>query len=82
MQEWLFQVEDTTAYLSNAVQAIGLLSEQLDHSLRTARADDAMVRPDWALQYCSGFFVIARELDRCLQDLNAAIEDAYKDKKG
>lgn len=82
MQEWLFQVENTTAYLSNAVQTIGLLSEQLDHSLRMAKADHARVCPEWVLQYCSGLFVIERELDRCLRDLNAAIEDAYKNKKG
>lgn len=82
MHEWLFQTEAATAYLANAAQTLSLLSEQLDHALRLSEAAGERVSPRWALQYCSGFFVIARELERCRHDLDTAIEAAYKSNEG
>lgn len=82
MHEWLFQTESATAYLANATQTLSLLSEQLDHALRLSEAAGEQVSPRWALQYCSGLFVIARELERCRHDLDAAIDAAYKSNKG
>ncbi len=77
-----FEVDEMTGYLDNAVTALRIMVEGLDHDMLMAKKDNLRPFPEWVLDQCCGLFVVVRELDRITEDLKAAVTKEYRSGKG
>lgn len=77
-----FEVDGMTGYLDNAVTALRIMVEGLEHDMLLAKAENLRPFPEWVLDQCCGLFVIVRELDRITDELKAVVTKEYQSGKG
>lgn len=73
-----FEVDGATAYLDDAVTALRIMAEGLEHDMQMAKKENLRPFPEWVLDQCCGLFVIVHELDRIAEDLKAAVTKEYE----
>lgn len=77
--EIVSKVENSTAFLSCAINALWLAKTDLEHNLMLRKEHDGGM--GYCLQVCSAMMPAIRELDRINEELNAAIDAVYAQKK-
>ena len=77
-----FEVDGATAYLDDAAKTLRIMTEELESEMLIARKNDFRPVPEWILDRCCGFSIIARELDRITDELKAAVGKEYRSGKG
>lgn len=73
------KVEDSTGFMSCALNALWLAQMDLEHNLMIRNASTGGM--GYYLQVCSAMVPAIRELDRIREELDAIIEAAYKQKR-
>lgn len=77
-----FEVDGATSYLYDAAKTLRIMTEELESEMLIARKNDFRPFPEWILDRCCGFSIVARELDRITDELKAAVEKEYRSGKG
>lgn len=78
-QNLLDSAECQVGYLENSVIMLRLLTDDLTHELIAWNAGQANGPINWAIERCSGLFVLLRELERIQADLAAAVAQEYQE---
>lgn len=76
--DFRFEVDGVAGYLDNAVTALRIMTEGLEHDMLIAKKEKLRPFPEWVLDQCCGLFVIVRELDRIADDLKEAVTREYE----
>lgn len=79
-QDFLFVAECQTCYLDDSVKTLQLVVNELTRGLMAWKKEKSDYPIDWAIEHCSGFFVLLRDLERIHDNLEAAVNQEYQEK--
>ncbi len=78
-QDFLFIAESQAAYLDDSVKTLRIIVDGLTRGLLAWKKEESGYPIDWAIEYCSGFFVLLRDLERIHDELNAAVDQEFQE---
>lgn len=77
-QDVLFAVEEQALFLQNSVVLLRLLTDGLSKGLISCQGELRNNCADWVLEWCNGFFVLLRDLERISGDLDEAVSKGFE----